>query len=428
MMIADVVSMKQEISSIVRRLAEDARAAYGVLAEAKNEQKDMALVQSALAIREHASAIFHANEKDILEGKAAGLTEAQLDRLKLDDKRIEALAQSLETVATMPDPVNKILAEWTRPNGLVIQRVSVPLGVIGIIYESRPNVTADSAGLCIKSGNSCILRGGSESFHSSAAIVECIHRGLKAAGLPEHAVQVVPSKDRALVGEMLAAVGLIDVVIPRGGKSLTERVRNESKVPTLLHLDGNCHTYIHEGAEAAMAVSVLMNAKMRRVGVCGATESLLIDEKIAKDMLPKIAFELTKAHCEMRGCDKARAIDPRIKAAMDDDWSAEYLAPIISIKIVSGIDEAISHINRYGSHHTDAIITADKKAARQFLRQVDSAIVLHNASTQFADGGEFGFGAEIGIATGRLHARGPVGAEQLTTYKYVIHGDGQTRA
>ncbi len=427
-MIADVVSMKQEISSIVRRLAEDARAAYGVLAEAKNEQKDMALVQSALAIREHSSAIFHANEKDILEGKAAGLTEAQLDRLKLDDKRIEALAQSLETVATMPDPVNKILAEWTRPNGLIIQRVSVPLGVIGIIYESRPNVTADSAGLCIKSGNSCILRGGSESFHSSAAIVECIHRGLKAAGLPEHAVQVVPSKDRALVGEMLAAVGLIDVVIPRGGKSLTERVRNESKVPTLLHLDGNCHTYIHEGADAAMAVSVLMNAKMRRVGVCGATESLLIDEKIAKDMLPKIAFELTKAHCEMRGCDKARAIDPRIKAAMDDDWSAEYLAPIISIKIVSGIDEAISHINRYGSHHTDAIITADKKAARQFLRQVDSAIVLHNASTQFADGGEFGFGAEIGIATGRLHARGPVGAEQLTTYKYVIHGDGQTRA
>ena len=427
-MTADILTMGQEISSIVRRLAEDARAAYGVLAEAKNEQKDMALVQSALAIREHASAIFHANEKDIAEGKAAGLTEAQLDRLKLDDKRIEALAQSLETVATMPDPVNKILAEWTRPNGLIIQRVSVPLGVIGIIYESRPNVTADSAGLCIKSGNSCILRGGSESFHSSAAIVECIHRGLKAAGLPEHAVQVVPSKDRALVGEMLAAVGLIDVVIPRGGKSLTERVRNESKVPTLLHLDGNCHTYIHEGADAAMAVSVLMNAKMRRVGVCGATESLLIDEKIAKDMLPKIAFELTKAHCEMRGCDKARAIDPRIKAAMDDDWSAEYLAPIISIKIVSGIDEAISHINRYGSHHTDAIITADKKAARQFLRQVDSAIVLHNASTQFADGGEFGFGAEIGIATGRLHARGPVGAEQLTTYKYVIHGDGQTRA
>jgi len=427
-MTAEIVSIKQEVSSIMRRLAVDARAAYGVLAETKNEQKDMALVQSALAIREHASAIFHANEKDIAEGKAGGLTEAQIDRLKLDDKRIEALAQSLETVATMPDPVNKILAEWTRPNGLVIQRVSVPLGVIGIIYESRPNVTADSAGLCIKSGNSCILRGGSESFHSSAAIVECIHRGLKAAGLPEHAVQLVPSKDRALVGEMLAAVGLIDVVIPRGGKSLTERVRNESKVPTLLHLDGNCHTYIHEGAEAAMAVSVLMNAKMRRVGVCGATESLLIDEKIAKDMLPKIAFELTKAHCEMRGCDKARAIDPRIKAAMDDDWSAEYLAPIISIKIVSGIDEAISHINRYGSHHTDAIITADKKAARQFLRQVDSAIVLHNASTQFADGGEFGFGAEIGIATGRLHARGPVGAEQLTTYKYVIHGDGQTRA
>ncbi len=426
-MTADVVSIKQEVSNIVRRLAEDARAASALLAEAKNDQKDMALVQSALAIREHASAIMHANEKDITQAKAAGLNEAQLDRLKLDGGRIEALAVSLETVATMPDPVNKMLAEWTRPNGLIIQRVSVPLGVIGIIYESRPNVTADSAGLCIKSGNSCLLRGGSESFHSSAAIVECIHRGLKAAGLPEHAVQVMPTKDRAAVGAMLSAVGLIDVVIPRGGKSLTERVRNESKVPTLLHLDGNCHTYIHREADIAMAVSVLLNAKMRRVGVCGATESLLIDEQIAPDVLPKIAFELTKAHCDMRGDDKARAIDPRIKAANDDDWSTEYLAPIISIKIVANLDEAITHINRYGSHHTDAIITRDKQAARQFLKRVDSAIVLQNASTQFADGGEFGFGAEIGIATGRLHARGPVGAEQLTTYKYVIHGDGQIR-
>ncbi|MDX2112520.1 MAG: glutamate-5-semialdehyde dehydrogenase [Alphaproteobacteria bacterium] len=427
MMTADVVSIKQEVSNIVRRLAEDAHAASALLAEAKNDQKDMALVQSALAIREHASAIMHANEKDITEAKAAGLNEAQLDRLKLDGGRIEALAVSLETVATMPDPVNKMLAEWTRPNGLIIQRVSVPLGVIGIIYESRPNVTADSAGLCIKSGNSCLLRGGSESFHSSAAIVECIHRGLKAAGLPEHAVQVMPTKDRALVGAMLSAVGLIDVVIPRGGKSLTQRVRDESKVPTLLHLDGNCHTYIHREADAAMALSVLVNAKMRRVGVCGATESLLIDEAIAPELLPKIAFELTKAHCEMRGCDKARAIDPRIKAANDDDWATEYLAPMISIKVVADIDEATRHINHYGSHHTDAIITENKQAARQFLRQVDSAIVLHNASTQFADGGEFGFGAEIGIATGRLHARGPVGAEQLTTYKYVIHGNGQVR-
>ncbi len=426
-MTADVVSIKQEVSNIVRRLAEDARAASALLAEAKNEQKDMALVQSALAIREHASAIMHANEKDITQAKAAGLNEAQLDRLKLDEERIEALALSLETVATMPDPVNKMLAEWTRPNGLIIQRVSVPLGVIGIIYESRPNVTADSAGLCIKSGNSCLLRGGSESFHSSAAIVECIHRGLKAAALPEHAVQVMPTKDRALAGAMLSAVGLIDVVIPRGGKSLTQRVRDESKVPTLLHLDGNCHTYIHREADAVMALSVLMNAKMRRVGVCGATESLLIDEAIAPELLPKIALELTKAHCEIRGCDAARAIDPRIKAANDDDWATEYLAPMISIKVVADIDEATRHINHYGSHHTDAIITENKQAARQFLRQVDSAIVLHNASTQFADGGEFGFGAEIGIATGRLHARGPVGAEQLTTYKYVIHGNGQVR-
>jgi len=417
----------QDIHAVMQHIGMKAREAYATIAEAKNEQKNMALVCSAVCIREHVFVIMRANEKDIIYAKEQGLDAAQIDRLMLDEKRIEAIAVGLEMIANLPDPVNKILAEWTRPNGLVIQRVSVPLGVIGIIYESRPNVTADAAGLCIKSGNACILRGGSESFHSSQAIGVCLHKGLAAAGLLQNIVQIIPTRDRAAVGEMLSLVGLIDVIVPRGGKSLTKRVMDESKIPTILHLDGNCHTYVHKGADIPMAVSVLMNAKMRRVGVCGATESLLFDQAIAKDALPKIAFELTKAQCEMRGDGASCALDPHIKPAGEDDWGMEYLAPIISIKIVNDLDAAIAHINRFGSHHTDAIITSDKNAARKFLRSVDSAIVLHNASTQFADGGEFGFGAEIGISTGRLHARGPVGAEQLTTYKYVIHGSGQTR-
>ncbi len=426
-MTAEMVSMQGEVREIVRKLAEAGRDAYRELADAKNEQKDMALVQAALSLREHSSAIIHANEKDIAYAKDKGLNEAMIDRLMLDEKRIEAMAVGLETIATMPDPVNKVLDDWERPNGLIFQRVSVPLGVIGIIYESRPNVTADAAGLCLKSGNACILRGGSESFHSSAAIVECIHRGLKAAGLPEGCVQLVPTRDRAAVGEMLTMVGLIDVIVPRGGKSLTARVREESKIPTILHLDGNCHVYVHKDANVEMARDVLLNAKMRRVGICGAAESLLIDAECAQEKLPVLADALAEAGCEMRGDEASQKIDKRIKPASEEDWKTEYLAPIISIKQVEDVTEAIKHINTHGSHHTDTIITDSRSIARKFLKAVDSSIVMHNASTQFADGGEFGFGAEIGISTGRLHARGPVGAEQLTTYKYVVHGTGQAR-
>lgn len=426
-MTAEIVSLKNEVQSMLEGIGSRARVAYQQLADATNEQKDMALVQSALALREHVTGIIAANKKDLEYGKEKGLDAAMLDRLMLNEKRIEAMAAGLETIATLPDPVNKVLDEWTRPNGLVMQRVSVPLGVIGIIYESRPNVTADAAGLCIKSGNAAILRGGGESLHSSTVIAECIHHGLKAAGLSPDAVQVIPTRDRLAVGAMLGLTQYIDVIVPRGGKSLTKRVMDESRVPTLLHLEGNCHTYVHEKADLKMVLDVLHNAKMRRVGVCGATESLLIDESVAKSMLPAITDMLDKAGCEVRGDNAAQKIDKRIKAATEDDWGTEYLAAIISVKVLKNADAAIAHINHYGSHHTDAIITEDKATARHFLRKVDSAIVIHNSSTQFADGGEFGFGAEIGIATGRLHARGPVGAEQLTTYKYVVHGTGQTR-
>lgn len=415
------------ISTLMHDIGARARKAYGVLAEAKNADKDMALVMAAIHLREYRKDIIAANAKDVALAKEKGLDAAMIDRLVLDEKRIEAMAAGLETIATIPDPVNKLLDEYERPNGLVIQRVSVPLGVIGIIYESRPNVTADAAALCIKSGNAAILRGGSESLHSSEAIIACLHHGLKAAGLPADCVQMVPTRDREAVGAMLTMVGLIDVIVPRGGKSLTKRVADESRIPTILHLDGNCHTYIHKEADETKAISVLLNAKMRRVGVCGSTESLLVDEAIAAQMLPNIVEALTKAGCEVRGDAKAQKIDARIKPASDDDWGTEYLAAIISVKIVGDVYEAIAHINQHGSHHTDAIITEHRDTARAFLRGVDSAIVMHNASTQFADGGEFGMGAEIGISTGRLHARGPVGAEQLTTYKYVVHGTGQVR-
>jgi len=425
---AEIINLKTEIHEQMQDIGKRARAAYAAIAEASNETKDMALVQAALALREQSHAILAANEKDIVFAKEKVLDAAQIDRLTLSATRIEGMAAGLETIATMPDPVNKILDKWERPNGLALQRVSIPLGVIGIIYESRPGVTADAAGLCIKSGNAVILRSGSESFYSSQAIAECVHHGLKAAGLPKTCVQLVPTRDRDAVGVMLAMTGLIDVIIPRGGKSLTKRVQEESRIPTLLHLEGNCHTYVHKDADAKMAVEVLLNAKMRRTGICGATESLLIDEAVAARLLPSLAEALAKAECEMRGDEAARAIDKRIKKAHDEDWDTEYLAPIISIKVVKDADEAIAHINAHGSHHTDAIITGDVSTARIFLRKVDSAIVMHNTSTQFADGGEFGFGAEIGISTGRLHARGPVGAEQLTTYKYVVHGDGQIRS
>lgn len=416
-----------DISTLMRELGDRARAAYSEIAEVPDGQKDMALVQAALTMRDRAKEILAENAKDMAYAKEKGLDAAMLDRLKLDSTRIEAMAATLETIATMPDPVNKVLDEWERPNGLVFQRVSIPLGVIGVIFESRPNVAADAAAMCMKSGNAVILRGGSESLHSSQIIVDCIREGLKEAGLSEDVVQLVPVRDREAVSEMLAMTGAIDVIIPRGGQSLNDLVMKESRVPTILHLTGNCHTYIHKDADLDMAKEVLQNAKMRRVGICGATESLLIDEAVIKTHLPKLADMLAKAGCEMRGDEKAQKADKRIKPATEDDWSTEYLAAIISIKTVKNLDEAIAHINRYGSHHTDAIITADKNTARKFMRQVDSAIVLHNASTQFADGGEFGFGGEIGISTGRLHARGPVGAEQLTTYKYVVHGTGQTR-
>lgn len=418
---------QDDIHQLMQVIGHKARAAYQQLAEAKNEQKDMALVEAARALRARTAEILTANAKDVAFGREKGLDAAMIDRLKLDEKRIEAMAVGLETIVTLPDPVNKIIDEWERPNGLVLQRVSVPLGVIGIIYESRPNVTADAAGLCIKSGNAAILRGGSESLHSSTAIAECLHEGLKKAGLSSDAVQLVPTRDRAAVGEMLTMVGLIDIIVPRGGKSLTKRVIDESKIATIQHLDGNCHTYIHKGADPIMAKMVVVNAKMRRCGICGATESLLIDEEVVDTHLPVLVDELIESGCELRGDERSRSVDTRIKPASADDWATEYLAPILSVKVVKGVEEAIAHINQYGSHHTDAIVTQDTGVARTFLRRVDSAIVMHNTSTQFADGGEFGFGAEIGISTGRLHARGPVGAEQLTTYKYVVHGSGQIR-
>ncbi len=407
-------------------LAASAREAYAVLAEASPARKNRALKEAAKALRAGTKQIMAANAKDMAAGQKAGISRAMLDRLELTPKRITAMAESLEDIARLPDPVGKLLATFKRPNGLVIERVSVPLGVIGIIYESRPNVTADAGALCLKSGNAAILRGGSDSFHSSQAIAKCLQQGLRAAKLPVEAIQLVPTADRTAVGILLTMTGAIDVIIPRGGKSLTERVMKESRVPTLLHLDGNCHTYIHAKADARMAKDIVLNAKMRRTGICGATETLIID-KAMLSLLPDLAGALTKEGCELRGDALARKADKRIKPATEADWSMEYLDAILAIKTVSGLEEAIAHINHYGSHHTDAIITRDRKAAEQFLKQVDSAIVLHNASTQFADGGEFGFGAEIGIATGRLHARGPVGVEQLTTYKYMVRGKGQIR-
>lgn len=421
------IESNDKIHDLMRDIGQRAQVACSLLADAKNEQKDMALAQAAICLRDRAEYIIAENAKDLAYGREKGLDAAMLDRLKLDEKRIEAMASGLETICTIPDPVNKILEEWERPNGLVLQRVSVPIGVIGMIYESRPNVTADAAALCIKSGNAVIMRAGSECLHSASAIAECLQHGLKVVRLPADAVQLVPTRDRTAVDEMLAMNGLIDVIIPRGGKSLTKKIQEESRVPTILHLDGNCHTYIHKEADINMACDVLLNAKMRRVGICGATESLLVDADIIAKALPVLVEALSKAGCEVRGDSAAQNIDSRIKPASEDDWCTEYLAAIISVKIVAGEEEAIAHINNYGSHHTDAIITADVSAARKFLREVDSAIVMHNTSTQFADGGEFGFGAEIGISTGKLHARGPVGAQQLTTYKYVVHGNGQVR-
>jgi glutamate-5-semialdehyde dehydrogenase len=402
-----------------------ARAAAAGLALASSDQKAQALRSAAAALRADAAALIEANKRDLAEAK--DLTPAMRDRLLLDGKRVEAMAKGLEEVAALPDPVGRVLAAWTRPNGLRIERVSVPLGVIGIIYESRPNVTADAGGLCLAAGNAAILRGGSESFHSSRAIVAALRRGIAASGLPEDAVQLVPTRDRAAVGHLLAMPDLVDVIVPRGGRSLIERVQKEARVPVLAHLEGICHVYVDRAADLAKARAIAVNAKMRRTGVCGAMETLLVDRAAAPTHLAPILADLRAAGCALRGDAAVRALDPAVAPASEADWTTEYLDAILSVAVVDGVAGAIRHVNRYGSHHTDSIVTEDEAAASRFLAEVDSAIVLHNASTQFADGGEFGIGAEIGIATGRLHARGPVGAEQLTSYKYVVRGDGQVR-
>lgn len=390
-------------------------------------QRTAALQAMARALREDAAAILAANAEDIVNARAAGREESFIDRLALDSARLDAIAAGVDTIAALPDPVGAVMAEWERPNGLRIARIRTPIGVIGMIFESRPNVAADASALALRAGNAIILRGGSDSTNSVAAIVAALRRALAATDLPADAVQAIPSTDRAAVGHMLAGLGgAIDVIAPRGGKSLVARVQQDARVPVFAHLEGICHTYIHTSADADKAIAIALNAKMRRVSICGATETLLIDQAVAPSLLPPIADALKQAGCELRGDDAARAITPMHQAS-DDDWRAEYLAPIIAIRVVATIDEAIAHIAQYGSQHTECIITEDAEAAEHFLRAVDSAIVMHNASTQFADGGEFGFGGELGIATGRLHARGPVGAEQLTSFKYVVRGAGQVR-
>ena len=405
-----------------------ARDAARAMREAGDEAKTKALTVAAAAIRRRAAEIMTANQGDIEAAKVANMPANMIDRLALNDARIEAMAQGIEIVAALPDPVGRELARWSRPNGLDIARVATPIGVIGIIYESRPNVTADAGALALKSGNVAILRGGSDSIRSSGAIQKAMAEGLKAAGLPETAIQVVQSTDRAAVGMMLEGLnGTVDLIIPRGGKGLTGRVINEARVPVLAHLEGLCHVFIHAKADWSKARDIALNAKMRRTSVCGAAETLLVDRAVLKSHGLPVLEDLAKAGCEIRGDEAVRAIFPAAKPATEEDWKTEYLDAIIAVRTVDGLEEAIRHIEHYGSHHTDSIVTEDAAAAEAFMNSVDSAIVLWNASTQFADGGEFGMGAEIGIGTGKMHARGPVGAEQLTTFKYVVRGNGQTR-
>ncbi|WP_211107219.1 glutamate-5-semialdehyde dehydrogenase [Azospirillum thermophilum] len=404
-----------------------ARAAAAGLATVPGPAKDRALRAAAAALRSRKAEIQAANDRDVAAAAARGLAGPMIERLTLNDARIEAMAKGLEDIADFPDPIGTVLAEWTRPNGLLIQRVRVPLGVIGIIYESRPNVTADAGGLCLKSGNAAVLRGGSESFHSSRAIADCLVQGLREAGLPEAAIQLVPTTDRAAVGEMLTMRDHIDVIVPRGGKSLIQRIAEESRIPVIKHLDGNNTVYVDGAADLEKARKVVLNAKMRRTSICGAAETLLVDRRLADSALPVLVKDLLDAGCAVRGDAAARAVDPRVTPVSPEDWDTEYLDAIIACGVVDGVDAAVEHINRHGSHHTDSIVTEDPAAAERFLQRVDSGIVLWNASTQFADGGEFGMGAEIGISTDKFHARGPVGAEQLTSYKYVVRGDGQTR-
>ncbi|MGI9511226.1 MAG: glutamate-5-semialdehyde dehydrogenase, partial [Geminicoccaceae bacterium] len=414
--------LQSDLPDIMSAIGSDARAAAGVLASTPPAVKNRALLASASSLRNVEDAILEANARDMGAARQRGLAGAMLDRLALDGKRIEGMAKGLEAIAEQPDPVGEEIARWQRPNGLDIARVRVPLGVIGIIYESRPNVTADAGALCLKAGNAAILRCGSESFHSSHAILKALQTGLSEAGLPTSAIQLIPTTDRQAVGMMLTMANVIDVIIPRGGRSLIERVQQESKVPVLAHLDGLCHVYLDKAADPKKAREITLNAKMRRTGICGAAETLLVDRSVAGTLLPDILDDLAEAGCELRGDDAVMALDQRVVPATAEDWTTEYLDAIFSIKLVDGPAEAIDHVNGYGSHHTDCIVTEDEAAAARFLAEVDSAIVMHNASTQFADGGEFGMGAEIGISTGRLHARGPVGAEQLTTFKYQVRG------
>ncbi len=421
------LSAETSAQVIMEQLGQAARQAAAILAVADRAAKDRALLAAAAAIRSSKAGILAANAEDMAAARAKGLGAALLDRLALDDKRVEAIAVGLEDIAGLADPVGAVTAEWTRPNGLRFQRVRTPLGVIGVIYESRPNVTADAGGLCLKAGNACILRGGSESFKSSRAIHAALVQGLLEAGLPAAAIQLVPSTDRAIVGAMLTAPQYLDVIVPRGGKSLVARVQAESRVPVFAHLDGNCHVYVEASADLAMALDVVRNAKLRRTGVCGAAETLLVAQDAAATHLAPLVYMLLEAGCEVRGDAATQAVDARVKPASEEDWATEYLDAIIAVKVVAGLDAAIVHIEHYGSHHTESILTMDAGHAAEFMRRIDSAILLHNASTQFADGGEFGFGAEIGIATGKMHARGPVGVEQLTTFKYLVHGTGQIR-
>jgi glutamate-5-semialdehyde dehydrogenase len=417
-----------DVAAEMRAIGARARAAARRLALATTAEKNAALAGAAASIRRNEAAILAANALDVANARTAGVTGSFIDRLTLTPGRIAAMIAGIEEVAALPDPVGSVIAEWDRPNGLHIERVRTPLGVIGIIYESRPNVTADAGALALKAGNAAILRGGSDSFRSSAAIHQCLVEGLVSAGLPADAIQIVPTRDRAAVGEMLTGLGgNIDVIVPRGGKSLVDRVQKEARVPVFAHLEGVNHVYIDRAADLKMAETIVVNAKMRRVGVCGAAETMLVDRAIASTHLRPLVEALQKAGCEVRGDAETQGAVANVKAANEADWSTEYLDAIISVKLVDGVDEAIDHIERYGSHHTDSIVTADKDAAERFLSRVDSAIVLHNASTQFADGGEFGMGAEIGIATGRMHARGPVGVEQLTSFKYRLRGNGQVR-
>ena len=415
------------LAGIMMAMGAAARDASATVAKAGPDKRTAALKAMAARIRAAAPALLDANRQDMIAANAKGISGAMLDRLELTPSRIEAMAKGIEDVAALPDPVGDVMATWTRPNGLEISRVRGPIGVIGIIYESRPNVTADAGALCLRAANAAILRGGSESLKSSRAIADCLRAGLADVGLPQDAIQLVQTPDRAAVGHLLSGLGgKLDVVVPRGGKSLVARVQEEARVPVIGHLEGLCHTYIHAKADPAKAEAIILNAKLRRVGVCGSTETMLIDASIAPTLLPRLAKALEAAGCELRGDERARAIHPMI-AASEQDWTTEYLAPILSVAVVDGIEGAMAHIARYGSQHTDSIVTEDDAAAERFLAEVDSAIVMRNASTQFADGAEFGMGAEIGIATGRLHARGPVGAEQLTIFKYVVRGTGQTR-